>query len=89
MLDKVIKISPMNRKNVLDETVSANSVSIFILPHFFGLRLTSEKAGVEKERSPAWRQVIKRGKEYDALHTSSQKRMLKGARTLFGTGPAL
>lgn len=55
MLDKVIKISPMNRKNVLDETVSANSVSIFILPHFFGLRLTSEKAGVEKERSPAWR----------------------------------
>lgn len=35
ILDKVIKISPMNRKNVLDEAVNATSGFIFILPHFF------------------------------------------------------
>lgn len=38
----------MNTKYVLDETVSANSVSVFILPHFFGLWLTSGKDGGKK-----------------------------------------
>jgi len=35
----------MNRKNVLDETSSAISISIFILPYFFGLWLKKKRKG--------------------------------------------